>query len=464
MVASDESIKEVAMRKPHAGGSPIGLGPLGGSRLLERAVLAAGLAALPLSVVVATAPPADAAFSGNNGPVAFVSTRLNEGSFGGIFEVDSQANGLGNATGDQSATTGLTNGDNGGGTDAEPFFSPDGGTVFFSSSRDASGKWVIYDISTAAPEPPGSPNELSQVSGVESNDDYAPSVAPDARSVVFNRNDVSLDTLDADASDPPSTVCTLYTPAVGLAAVSNGRASRALFNPEDPTELIYVGGDNHLHLVTGLPAPSSTAPTNPCGAVAGQKGVTDTDLSAAATDSATGTTDATGSYQDENPDWSPDGKDIVFDSTRGGTNHTLWRLTDVTSGTPTVTPLWPGQVGSSATLKSATEPVYSPDGTAVAFVEPGQGQNTWTGEIVGMSQGLSDAENVSLSTEGNGIINDQPDWGPALPTQGTPEVSRAIFLPGVALIIGGLGLAYQRRRQAALLRRSRAVVAEQPRD
>jgi Tol biopolymer transport system component len=447
------------MRKRHADRSATGPGPSGRRLLLERAVLATGLAALPFSAAVVTAPAANAAFTGNNGPVAFVSTRLNEGSFGGIFEVNSQASGLGNANGDQSATTGLTNGDNGAGTDAEPFFSPDGETVFFSSNRDASGKWVIYDISTSAPEPPGSPTELSQASGQEANDDDAPSVAPDGRTVVFNRNDVSLDTLDADAPNPPSTVCTLYTPAVGLAAVSNGRASRALFNPQDPTELLYVGGDNHLHLVTGLPAPSATAPTNPCGAVAGQHGVTDTDLSAEATDSVTGTTDATGSYQDENPDWSPNGNKIVFDSTRGGTNHTLWQMTSVTSGTPTVTPLWPGQVGSGQSLKSATEPVYSPDGTSVAFVEPGQGQNTWTGEVVGMGQGLSDAEDVSLSTEGNGIINDQPDWGPAQPTEGTPEVSRAIFLPGVALLIGGLGLAYRRRRQAAHLRRSHAWVS-----
>ena len=447
------------MRKQRDDRSATGPGDSRGRRLLERAMLATGLVALPVSAAIATAPAAHAAYAGNNGPIAFASTRLSEGSFGGIFDVNSQASGLGNANGDQSATTGLTNGDNGAGTDAEPFFSPDGGTVFFSSNRDAGGTWVIYDISTTAPEPPGSPTELSQVSGQESNDDYAPSVASDGRTVVFNRNDVSLDTLDAHVLDPQSTVCTLYTPAVGLAAVSNGRASRAIFNPENPTELLYVGGDNHLHLVTGLPAPSATAPTNPCGAVAGQNGVTDTDLSAEATDSVTGHTDATGSYQDENPDWSPDGSKIVFDSTRGGTNHTLWQMTNLTSGTLTVTPLWSSQVGSGPTLKSTTEPVYSPDGTEVAVVEPGQGQNTWTGMIVGMNQGLTNAQDVSLSTEGNGIINDQPDWGPAQPTQGTPEVSQAIFLPGLALIIGGLGLAFQRRRQVAL-RKSRAWAAE----
>src|SRR3984957_1603723 len=306
------------MRKRHADQSATVPGLLGGRLLFERAVVAMGLVALPLSATIVIAPAADAAYAGNNGPIAFVSTRLSEGSFGGIFNVNSQASGLGNANGDQAATTGVTNGDNGAGTDAEPFFSPDGGTVFFSSNRDAGGKWVIYDISSNAPEPPGSPTELSQLSGQEASDDYAPSVAPDGRTVVFNRNDVSLDTLDADVLDPQSTVCTLYTPAVGLAAVSNGRASRTIFNPQNPTELLYVGGDNHLHLMTGLPASSATPPSNPCGAVAGQNGVTDTDLSAEATDSVTGSTDATGSYQDENPDWSPDGSEIIFDSTRGG--------------------------------------------------------------------------------------------------------------------------------------------------
>ena len=447
------------MRRQDRDRSATGPKALGGRRQVQRAMLATGLAVLPFSAAIVRAPAAGAAFTGSNGPVAFVSTRQSDGSFGGILEVNSQANGLGNASGDQSATTGLTNGDNGAGTDAEPFFSPDGGTVFFSSNSDTSGVWVIYDISTSAS---GSPTEVSQVSGEESDDDYAPSIAPDGRTVVFNRNDVSLDTLDADAPDPAGSVCTLYTPAVGLAAVSNGRASRALFNPQDPTELLYVGADNHLHLVTGLPTPSATVPTNPCGAVAGQNGVTDTDLSAAATDSVTGKTDASGSYQDENPDWSPDGSKLIFDSTRGGTNHTLWQMTNITSGTLTVTPLWPGQVGSGGTLKSTTEPVFSPDGTAVAFVEPGQGQNTWTGEIVGTGQGLSNAEDVSLSTEGNGIVNDQPDWGSAQPTEGTPEVSQAIFLPGLALIVGGLGLAYQRRRQAAFWRTRRAWASGRP--
>ncbi len=435
-------------RRRLVGCRTVGAGP---RRRIAVALIATGLSALSTGMVITTTPPASAAYSGANGPLAFVSTRTNASSFGGIFAVNSQASGLGNASGDQAATSGLTNGGSGSGIDAEPFYAPGGSEVFFSSNRDAAGVWSIYEISSSAPEPPGSPTELSQVSGGESDDDYAPSVAGDGRTVVFNRNGASLDTLDAGAANPASTLCSLYTPAVGLAAVNtDGGTSRALFNPVDSTQLLYVGGDGHLHLVTGLPASSAVSPTNPCGAVAGQAGVTDTDLSAKAIDSLTNGVDTTGSYQDENADWSPDGTEIVFDSTRGGTNHTLWEMTNIASGTTTVTPLWPSQVGATGgTHKSATEPVFSPDGNYVAFVEPGQGVNTWTGMIVGMGQGLSGAEDVSLSTQGNGIVNDQPDWGPTQPSTGTPEVPLPLMLPGSALVIGGLAVLIERRRRPA---------------
>ncbi len=419
-------------------------------RRIERAMIATGLVTLPLGAVIAAAPAAHASYLGNNGPIAFASTRANGGSFGGIFQVNSQASGLGTASGDQAATSGLTNAGGGSGNDSEPFYAPGGGTVFFSSSRDTAGDWAIFDIPTASPEPPGSATELSQVSGSESNNDYAPSVAKDGRTVVFNRNDSTLDTLDALAPTPSSTVCVLYTPAVGLQTINSsvGATSRAVFNPVDPTQLLYVGDDNHLHLVKGLPAPSATAPSNPCGAVAGQNGVTDTDLSVAAIDSVTGLVD-TGSYGDENPDWSPDGTKVIFDSNRGGTNHTLWQLTNIATGTLTATPLWSNEVGTGGSRKPSTEPVYSPDGTQVAFVQNGSGQNTFIGSIVSLGSGFSSAEDVSLSTEGNGIVSDQPDWGPSQPSTGTPEVPVELMLPGSALLLGGLFLLWDRRRRLA---------------
>jgi Tol biopolymer transport system component len=422
-------------------------------------MIAAGLVALPIGAIIGTAPAANAAFTGTNGNIAFVSTRANGSTFGGIFQVNSQYSGspgLGTTTGDQNATTGLTDGGGGSGNDTEPFYSPNGGTVFFSSSRDGSN-WVIYDISTSSPEPPGSATELSQPAGSTTDNDYAPSVANDGRTVVFNRDDTSLDTLDALASTPSSTVCTLYTPSVGLQAINTSTftTSRAVFNPVNPTELLYVGGDNHLHLVTGLPAPNSSSPTNPCGAVAGTNGVTDTDLSAAAIDSTTGSTDS-GHYIDENADWSPNGSSIIFDSTRAGGsatgNDTLWQLTSSSSiagGPWTVTPLWPSQVGTGSGKHPEVEPVYSPDGTQVAFVQNQSGQNTWTGSIVGSGGTLTSATNVSMSTQGAGIINDQPDWGPGGPSTQTPEAPVVLLLPGSALILGGLALVYERRRRSA---------------
>lgn len=65
--------------------------------------------------------------------------------------------------------------------------------------------------------------------------------------------------------------------------------------------------------------------------------------------------------------------------------------------------------------------------------------------IVGMGQGLSGAQDVSLSTQGNGIINDQPDWGPTQPSTGTSEVPRPLILPGAAMLIGDLAFMYERR-------------------
>jgi Tol biopolymer transport system component len=173
----------------------------------------------------------------------------------------------------------------------------------------------------------------------------------------------------------------------------------------------------------------------------------------------TETTDATGSYQDENPDWSPNGAEIVFDSTRGGSNHTIWTLTNLNSGTLTATPLWPGQVGAAGgTHKSATEPVFSPDGTEVAFVQPGPGTNVWDGEIVGMGNPIANEQDVSLSTQGTGTENYQPDWQPLSNPNGgeTPEVPLALMLPGSALLIGGLAVAQRRRSTLRATRRRTA--------
>jgi hypothetical protein len=122
-------------------------------------------------------------------------------------------------------------------------------------------------------------------------------------------------------------------------------------------------------------------------------------------------------------------------------------MSNLTSGTLTVTPLWSSQVGIGGGKQPQVQPVYSPDGTKIAFVQNQGGQNTWTGSVVGAGGTLSSAMNVSQSTQGTGIINDQPDWAPAQPSPGAPEAPAALMLPGAALLFGGLALIVERRRR-----------------
>jgi Tol biopolymer transport system component len=398
---------------------------------------AVGAAGLVGSALWMTTPPAAAAFPGNNGDIAFVSTRNNNVA---IYQVNPQGSGLGTTTGDEANTTPLT----GGAVDAEPFYSPDGATVYFSSNR--SGFWTIYSIAQSAEEPPTTPTELSQVSGSESHDDYSPSVAPNGETVVFNRDNAALYTLYASAG--ASSVCLLYTPPEGLAPASsdNGSGSRAVFDPDDPTKLIYVGGDNHLHLLSGIPNPTGT---NPCSV--SPSSLTDTDLSAEATapagESITGAADA-------NPDWNPAGlgatsvkigghsTNVIFDSTRGG-GHTLWTM-DLTTATPTVTPIWSGLVGAGN--KSDTQPVFSPDGNYITYTEPVVQDGTQVMDYELDKLGQMNNLETDLTQATGTPANSQPDWQPTTVAAETPEAPMAVLLPASGLVILGGALGFRRRR------------------
>ena len=64
-----------------------------------------------------------------------------------------------------------------------------------------------------------------------------------------------------------------------------------------------------------------------------------------------------GAGSDHHPTWTPDGKWILFESSRSGTSQ-LWRISPEASGLQQITTLSTG----------ATQPVVSPDGTWVAYV------------------------------------------------------------------------------------------------
>ncbi|MGA2521628.1 MAG: hypothetical protein ABSG81_12530 [Acidimicrobiales bacterium] len=401
---------------------------------LPRVLVCLGAAGLLSGVWWTAATPAGAAFPGSNGNIAFVSTRNNDVA---IYQVNAEGSGLGTTLGDEKNTSQLTNGS----PDAEPFYSPDGNTVYYSSASD--GFWAIYSIPSSGIS---LPTELSQVSGSETHDDYAPSVASDGETVVFNRDNTALYTLYA--SKGPSSVCLLYAPPEGLAPAStdNGADSRAVFDPSDPSKLIFVGGDNHLHLLSGIPTSTGT---NPCPSPGT---LTDTDLSAEATAPAgDGITNAA----DADPDWNPIGigttgtqvgghnANLIFDSTRGG-GHTLWTM-DLTDAPPAVTPLWPGLVGAGKT--SDTQPAFSPDGNQITYTQPVVEDGTQVEDYELNQLGNSNSSATDLTLTNGSPVNSQPDWQPVFSAQ-TPEAPLAILLPAGGLLVLGGVMGLKRRRRS----------------
>jgi Tol biopolymer transport system component len=379
-------------------------------------------------------PAAEAAYPASNGDIAFSSTR--DGNIA-IYQVNPTDPDLGTPAGDQSATSELTLG----GADVEPFYSPDGKTVYFSSDRDAANEWVIYSVAQASPESSTAPaTELSAFPGQEVNNDYSPSAAPDNSTVVFNRDNTSIDTLWAPAG--PTSVCTLYTPPEGLAAAgsSDGSGSRVVFDPADPSELVFVGADGHIHLLSGI---KFTPGSNPCN----ETGLTDVDLSAEAFPA--GSKYATG--DDAYPDWSPNGQQIVFSSTRGG-GDTLF-IIDLTTTTPTSYPIWSGLAAPNEAV--STQPVFSPDGTEIAFAQPRKGTQIYdemlAKQVNGVWQGDGSATDISEQLSNGISFDSEPDWQPAGNPPVLPESPYAVALPGAALLACGslFGLRYRRARRRA---------------
>lgn len=381
-------------------------------------------AAASLIAVLLVPGIAGAAFPGTNGDIAFVTTRADNVN---IEQVDPYGNGVGTSSGDLSSTTELTAGS----VDAEPFYSPDGTEVVFSSNR--TGRWAIYEIAQTDADESTPAVEISQTPGEETHDDYGPSFSDDGLSVVFNRDNQSIETVVV--SGGASSACDLYNPVDGLAAASsdNGASSRVVFDPADPTVLAYVAGNNHIHLLSGIVLPTAA---HPCPA---QTTLTDTDLSATATGTAIGPAQA-----DANPDWSPDGTKIIFDSTRDG-GHSLWYFSNPTSVAPTVSALWPSLAGSTTT---DTQPVFSPDGTKIAYTQPVAGSGT---QVIDFENtfGSPPSDSTDLSLGAGASANSQPVWQPMEPFPSTPEAPLAVLLPGSGVLVGGAFVLVRKRRHGA---------------
>jgi hypothetical protein len=381
--------------------------------------------------------PAGATFSGaQNGNVAFASI-CNSNTGQAIYSINPNGSPPPTYTCPGGTSPNYTQ-TTAGSIDSMPYFSSQGTTLYFSSDRPstgnnpgANGNFAIYQV-TYPPTVSGSPGSQTDgavqitfpaASGGTSND-YAPTVSASGSELAFIR------------CDGGTTSCALYvqTPIVGgtptlvTTAVApqlpnsvSGEASRPEIDPADPSQILYVGTDNHIHLVS-LALPPAFA---------------ERDLSSESGISA--------GQIDEYPDWNPAGTRIIFDR-----NHDVYVL-NPTSGPASACELW-----GSSDPGTEIEPIFAPTDTAVSSgttCNPTGNMYVWTklggGSNIILDEGHSvGSPSTLVDLTNNRTNNSQPAWQPVPLGAQTPEVPVAVLLPsaGAVLLAGAVTLERRRRR------------------
>ena len=198
-----------------------------------------------------------------------------------------------------------------GGIDSMPSFDAQGTTLYFSSDRPgsgnnpgANGNFAIYQVtypSTVSGSPGSQTDGATQITfpaaaGGTSND-YAPTVSTDGSELTFIRCNSGTTSCALYVQNPiVGGTPTLISTSVALLQPDSvsGAASRPEINPAAPGQALYVGTDNHVHLVSLASPPTFTERdlSNESGIAAGQI--------------------------DEYPDWNPAGTRIIFDRSHSG--------------------------------------------------------------------------------------------------------------------------------------------------
>jgi len=400
---------------------------------------AVGLMGILLMAAGIWAPvPAGAAFSGaTNGNVAFASICTST-----IGQATYSLNPNGSPPPTYSCPGGTSPNytqSTAGSIDSMPYFDSQGTTLYFSSDRPGSGNnpgadgnFAIYQVAyppTVSGSPGGQIDGATQITfpaaGGGTSNDYAPTVSADGSELTFIR------------CNSGTTSCALYvqnpivggTPTLVATAVAllqpdsvSGAASRPEINPGAPGQALYVGTDNHIHLVSLASPPAFTERdlSNESGIPAGQL--------------------------DEYPDWNPAGSRIIFDR-----SHSVYVL-DPTTGPSTACKLW-----GSSDPGAEIEPIFAPTDTATSSpssCNPAGDMYVWTklgggaNIVLDMGHAVGSPDTLVSLTQ-NKTNNSQPAWQPVPLGAATPEVPMAALLPGLggALLAGAVVLERQRRRK-----------------
>lgn len=326
-----------------------------------------------------------------------------------------------------------------GGIDSMPYFSSLGTTLYFASDRAASpnnpgadGNFAIYQVAyppivtgTAPSQSDGALQITFPDPGATgSTNDYAPTVDQNGNELAFIRCGTGPTSCGLYVQTPiiggtPTLVSTAVTPLQPNS--TNGEASRPEIDPHDPTQIIYVGTDNHIHLVS-LTSPSAFP---------------ERDLSHESL--------ITSTQSDQYPDWNPAGTRIIFDR-----NQSVYVL-DPTTATATACELW-----GSNDPGTEIEPIFAPTDTAVSTpgtCNPTGNMYVWTNVgggtniILDMGHGVSSPATLENLTA-NHLTNSQTAWQPIPLGSPTPEAPYAAMLPFVGgFLLAGIFALDQRRRR-----------------
>ena len=288
--------------------------------------------------------PAGATFTGAaNGNVAFASICDGTNIGQAIYSVNPNGSPVPTSTCPGGTAPNYTE-STAGSIDSMPSFSSQGTTLYFASNRPgagnnpgANGNFAIYQViypSTVSGSPDSQTDGAAQITFPGTSQDYAPTVSADGSELSFIR------------CSGTNTSCGLYvqSPVVGGTARLvptvvtllqpngvSGAASRPEIDPNDDAQIIYVGTDNHIHLVS-LASPAAFAERD----LSNESGITSGQI-------------------DEYPDWNPAGTRIIFDR-----SHSLYVL-DPTTGPATGCELW-----GSSDPGTEIEPIFAPTDTAVS--------------------------------------------------------------------------------------------------
>jgi Tol biopolymer transport system component len=297
-------------------------------------VMVAAAFAASLLVLAMTMKPAEAAFPGPSGAIAYTSDAGNVCTPAGCTDLD-----VWRIAPDGFGATQLTVSN---GFDSEPAFSPEGTQIAFNSNRDdgdGTGDWDIYRMNAA-----GNGERLLTI-GNNTVDDREPFWFSSETKIAFRRDETSTDSniwvLGVDENGlPTGTEQRLTTnPAIDkMPAVSPNGKLIAFASNRDGDYEIYVMKANIPEGPTNVPRKltNNTNTTNP-------------DL-----------------VRDLNPDWSPDGKKIVFESSREKVPLTSTSRFDDEIFVMNADGTGQKNLTNNAGF-SDIDPVFSPDGRKISF-------------------------------------------------------------------------------------------------